>query len=117
VINVALLRKTLEHVTAHPEEWDQGRWLSDCGTRGCMAGHACLLSGARVVSATAYEVQIPGSTVSHSVPYAARRLLGLTLKQANALFEANNTLADLWHHASRFTDGEIEIPPQLEDAS
>lgn len=41
-INVPHLRKTLEHVTDHPEEYDQETW---CGTKACIAGHAAVLGG------------------------------------------------------------------------
>jgi hypothetical protein len=45
--NAELAYKVLDHIDAHPEQWDQGVFLRSggCGTAGCFAGWACLLSG------------------------------------------------------------------------
>lgn len=43
--NVNLLNRTLTHIRQHPDSWDQGRWVNDCGTAFCFAGHAVNLSG------------------------------------------------------------------------
>lgn len=55
--NLPLLRKTLEHIKAHPEEWNQDRWYTQkpdgetsvegnvCQTAACVAGHALIFSG------------------------------------------------------------------------
>jgi len=43
-LNVPLLRKTLEYIEAHPEDWVQDQWVCDSGM--CYAGHACALAGA-----------------------------------------------------------------------
>ena len=42
-IDIPLLRKTLEHIKAHPEEWDQSSWRCDTGM--CFAGWAVTLVG------------------------------------------------------------------------
>jgi len=41
-INAPRLRKVLEHVTEHPEEYDQEYW---CGTTCCVAGHTTSMAG------------------------------------------------------------------------
>ncbi len=42
-MNVENFRRVLEHIKAHPEDWDQSVW--HCGTTRCFAGHAQIMSG------------------------------------------------------------------------
>lgn len=44
--NVDLAYAVLDHIDAHPEEWDQGVYIgkAECGTVACFAGRAILLS-------------------------------------------------------------------------
>ena len=44
MVNIELLRKTLEAIKANPEHWDQGVWR--CSTGMCFAGWASQLAGA-----------------------------------------------------------------------
>lgn len=59
--NAELAYRVLDHIDAHPEQWDQSHWWSDraeiwpggaavptCGTSGCFAGWAVHLSGEQV---------------------------------------------------------------------
>lgn len=45
--NAELAYRVLDHIDAHPEQWDQGHWVAEaeCGTVGCFAGWAVMLSG------------------------------------------------------------------------
>lgn len=43
--NVALLKRTLEHIKDNPETWDQSNW---CGTAQCFAGWAVTFAGAKI---------------------------------------------------------------------
>jgi hypothetical protein len=45
--NAELAYRVLDHIDAHPEQWNQGLWVTkvECGTAACFAGWACLLSG------------------------------------------------------------------------
>lgn len=45
--NAELAYKVLDHIDAHPEQWNQGVYIgkAECGTVACFAGWACLLSG------------------------------------------------------------------------
>jgi hypothetical protein len=45
--NAGLAYAVLDHIDAHPEQWDQDVWMgkADCGTIACFAGWVCLLSG------------------------------------------------------------------------
>lgn len=46
--NAELAYRVLDHIDAHPEQWEQGKWIgqAECGTAACFAGWAVLLSGA-----------------------------------------------------------------------
>lgn len=112
-IDVPLLRKTLEHITAHPEEHQQGVWGerfldTACGTAFCLAGHAVQFAG--------HEIEWDGDAVADcvvggaAIEFVAQRELGLEARQADVLFNAFNTQQDLWRLASEYTHGAIEVP-------
>lgn len=120
-IDVELLRKELEYVTAHRDEWDQKYWMqrsskTTCGTVACLAGNAVLHSDRFTV-----KVEQVGSK-HHYNPVrasdgtwvswlrAGREVFGLSAREADRLFDSSNTLRQLWTLASEFTDGEIEVP-------
>lgn len=108
-INVPLLRKTLEYIEAHPEEWVQCNWrtlvqrTTFCGTAYCFAGTAANLNGAewRNPAPTsgqdnydhAHMIVTPERSVA--IGEYARDILGLNDNQAFLLFGEFNTLADL----------------------
>ena len=124
-VNVELLRKTLEHITAHPEEWDQGIWArrDACGTALCAAGHAVQIAGHKLhwvaccdspdCGALARAITAAGEL--RPIPDVAREELGLTKEQGDWLFGGLNSLPDLWEIANYYTDGAIEVPPGMED--
>jgi len=97
-VNVELLKKTLAHIEAHPEEWNQLEW---CGTSCCFAGHAALLSGSsRVIDTEGAPVVLwarvrrPDGKLAH-VWDVAEQELGLDEARAERLFQADNTIEDL----------------------
>lgn len=96
-LNVELLDRTLAHIEAHPEEWDQGAWR--CETGLCFAGTAAVLSGAKWLHPLGHQqdhwVRGRGSQQSEPAAWRAQRLLGLDEDQADELFAAHNTLDDL----------------------
>ena len=118
--NVPLLRKVLEHITAHPEEWNQEWWAvksteSSCGTACCVAGWTVSWAG------HGFQWDSEGRSSVYlkeddmrSIPHVAQDLLGLSPQQANTLFFSGNSLQDLWELANEFTGGEIEIPEDLQ---
>ena len=112
--NIQLLRKVLEHVTDHPEEWNQGVWAvrNDCGTAACIAGHTVLMTGHQVewVSMSGATEKAIAVSQGPTINRVAAHELGLTGYQADVLFNASNTLADLWWLAGQITDGEIATP-------
>lgn len=105
--NVPLLRKVLEHVESIPEWdparrcdmwcqstwittlWDKETWLERCGTAACFAGWAVILSG---------EEESPYVSTGEQ----ARRLLGITPREASILFAGDNTIEDLRQFAEEF---------------
>jgi len=112
--NVPLLRKTLEHIEAHPEEWNQEYWR--CGTTMCFAGTACHLDGGEWVTESAQSTQdLDGLHNGEFVmrrdgeerdqrwgheayvhcATRAQRVLGITPGAADKLFDEENTLDDL----------------------
>lgn len=114
-INEPLLQKTLDHITAHPEEHDQAIWMvrgPECGTLGCAAGWAVVFAGHELKfmpigtgdgwRETALRVD-DGRWVQH----AAREELGLTVGQSADLFAGGNTVDDLWRFAEEWTDGRV----------
>ena len=122
--NTPLLRRIMEHVTAHPDEHDQSSWgyRDGCGTTRCIAGWAVELSdaeplwraplrfgqfrgGARMADGRMLDVQD-----------AAAELLGLTHAQALDLFEAWD-IDEVWGVVKDITDGELtreSIAPRVE---
>jgi hypothetical protein len=105
--NVPLLRKTMEHIEAHPQEWDQQVWR--CGTTMCFAGTACDLDGGQWADAdmpededAPYLLRRDGepeedtyTNIGPGLIHAAtraRRILGLDETQADFLFGTSNTL-------------------------
>lgn len=125
MVNALLLRKELEYVTVHREEWNQGTWLRrmyrndgcavvECGTMGCLAGNTALHAGWvpdwRGAPTTDY---VNNGVVTTEVCVVAGSLLDLERYQAKALFEASNTLIALWMIAEIITDGEIQIPIEV----
>ena len=108
--DLPLLRKVIDHITAHPEQHDQKFWLktTECGTVACVAGWTCLLNGdepdervaygnhtASVIPADAPNPDARSIAYSSSVPERAKELLGLTPKEADALFDEDATFNDV----------------------
>lgn len=121
--NEPLLRKTLEHIQHHPEHWDQLAYRHflypegvkirktinpaiECGTAMCFAGWACDISGVTWRDHTTSAILDEHGQIK-SANDEARDLLGLTDRQAVALFDTGNTIADL----ERIVDDIIEGRP------
>lgn len=120
-LNVPLLTKVLDHVTAHPEEWNQTVWAVEhsCGTACCVAGWAAVMAGYELkfdgsaVCGCGCTDALDGDTASYTttgefISDVAQRELGLTESQAKTLFSGCNGLDTLWSLANAYSDGEIE---------
>lgn len=136
-VDSALLRKTLEHITAHPHQWDQEVWVrrrtagdarylafayqvpeTECGTAYCLAGHVALADGR--IDIDSLDPGQVWSVTKDEVPIEvyARNRLGLTEIQADRLFSFGNDLYMLWRLASDFTAfsaDPIEIPLDIKE--
>lgn len=112
------LRKELEFITAHRDQWYQGTWWSEssensCGTVGCLAGNAVNNSSEFTIEMSPYNVPYPKEiTTGREWDWtrAGAEILGLTLDEAVDMFRAANSLYHLWALANKFSKGEIEIP-------
>ena len=115
--NLPLLRKVLDHIDAHPEEWEQATYATkkyadvartvECGTAFCIAGWAAVLSGAAPYwpkggKATS-TFQTPDGEL-HDGDDLGREVLGLTESEAgdmHGLFSGNNTRDDVQFYAEQ----------------
>lgn len=118
--NVQLLQKTLDHIKAHPEEWEQRFWR--CETKYCFAGHAAIIGGAEWVVAENDPnpdnmpmwdlVTMPGSDAPREVQFAASELLEITDRQADKLYWGSNTVEDLEYQIEAIIAGR-ETPDRV----
>ncbi len=112
--NAELAYSTLDHIRAHPDQHRQVVWLRRpagypaptadtgwCGTSGCFAGWVSLLAGDQPVRGDAHfgwewvdEVRTPDGRHAF-VAERAVELLRISQEQADQLFDAVNSVADL----------------------
>lgn len=100
--NVPLLRKTMEYIEQHPDEWSQDVWSAKraCGTTMCFAGTALHLSGHDFVYQPTNEdvefaAMVRGFENDGSVGEVAARVLGLSEEQASAIFHCYTSRPDV----------------------
>lgn len=111
--HVAVMRKTIEHVLAHPEEWDQAHWASasataPCGTAYCFAGHAAVtVAGAQPTGRGNGIVTLNGEP--QHVADAARAALGLDTSQTEELFRATNSARRLAELCYLYSGGRVDV--------
>lgn len=103
--DLPLFRKAIDWVRTEAalpvseSQWNQGQWISpklfgeSCGTAYCVAGYVAYLSGFPIGSGS-YPL-VSTDLGSESIPGVARRLLGLTDEEAEALFGANNGIGEI----------------------
>jgi hypothetical protein len=126
--NVPLLRKTLAHIEANPDQWDQSSWINECGTAFCFAGHAVRLHGGRIVESNDDEAYVVpplgeeikdtggwwvrevGGTPAVYIQEYAQELLGLDYQQGQRLFDALNYLHDLRRIVAELCDAAEAVP-------
>jgi hypothetical protein len=122
--NAPLHRKVLEYIEAHPEEHDQNSWAvkkMSCGTTMCYAGTTLSLAGYQLLwekllngDFAATEAQNPRTGEIVSIEEEAAKLLDLTSWEANRLFFEFGNVAHLYEIVNHITDGEVEIPIELQ---
>jgi hypothetical protein len=98
-LNVKLLNRVKKHLLEEPKRYYQGWWANKatkedgfegaappaCGTQGCIAGWAVFLTEPK----SKWD-KIIQKTYNIDFGRKARKLLGLTVKQGDALFSADN---------------------------
>lgn len=109
--NLPLLRKVLDHIDAHPEEWNQAAWMTEttCGTACCIAGHAIVFDGTHTLTVANDDVLVDGVSMVRgedgrwhdAAAIVGAKVLGLTEDEAGDLFHGWNGRADVQHFAER----------------
>jgi len=110
-VNLAVLDAALAHIEANPEQHEQRWWFSraqGCGTAMCLAGTIAWQAGWKPISPEDWSTTtddygnpvkicalVAKDGVDRHVGTLARELLGLDGDDADNLFGAYNTLADL----------------------
>lgn len=109
-INIPLLRKVVEWVeeqealSTGKRQWKQMIWFERnnwCGTRCCVAGKVALLEGWEPVWEENETARVEKDGEVQGVALVARDLLGLNSFQADRLFAARNTAADVRYYAEQ----------------
>jgi hypothetical protein len=123
--NVQRLLEELQFVTrnrAHHKQsiWFEQRGENACGSTGCLAGWTAMHHAKDQL----VPVVIPGyGSVPNYISYEVSGgdwtslgadLLDLEFSVADELFNADNTIWDLWHIANVITRGQIEIPEEVQ---
>jgi hypothetical protein len=115
--NLPLLRKVLDHIDAHPEEWDQEVYgtltdASPCGTAFCVAGHALNMVGRFTLGnhPNGGTMMLDGrAALGAEVGDAAADLLGLTEAERRALFSMFNSRESVQYAAERIAERAGEV--------
>jgi hypothetical protein len=128
VINLPLLQKALDHIEAHPEEWDQESWgrQTACGTTACLAGHIALMDGwtpVRYGLQFGDWVHVEKNGVRQTAGDAAEESLGVpdvsvydsNNEYVGYLWSGINGRADLWRMANILAEGRLTLPVDLQE--
>lgn len=94
-VNVELLQKTLDTIKANPQHWNQINW--HCGTSHCFAGFTELIANNLPIETSDKQVRalkLSGKLEFYTSCYA-EKLLGISEKDGDTLFDRYNTLAQL----------------------
>lgn len=95
--------------------------IDNCGSTGCLAGWTVLRSVeiplVRSASGALYpgHRMFAGTWTTRNTDEAAAEHLGLTRRNRDALFAADNSLGDLWRLAAVITGARITVPEEFRD--
>lgn len=94
----------LDHIEAHPEEWEQGYYgfKTECKTAYCVAGHALVRAGIHIAweqldtldGSWEWEADFaidPRTHEQRNIQHLAGEILGLSSDQATELFLGSNS--------------------------
>ena len=113
--NVQLLEQVMGHIEAYPEQHNQRAFFSrnECGTAGCVAGWACLLSGLKpsqdrwwTSSQRGWDSQTHILEDGSFVQDKAQELLNLDDYDAGILFAAGNSKEEIKCMVKHLSNGE-----------
>lgn len=119
---IALLQRSLEHITRHLQLWDERVWAerADCGTayRVDLAGAVVVLAGHEMDREPAGPGELTElasyTTDGRRIDRLAAELLGLDEHQAPSLFSVGNSLSDLWRLAVAYSGGRVARPAKFD---
>ena len=119
-MNTGNLRRTARAIEDHPDWYDQGEWLNDCGTPACVAGHAVYVAGGEFRPEGPEGPEEPNGLICRAADgrvlpirdYAAE-ILGLNPRQAGVMFAA--VPQDTW--GQKFTPTAAEAVAMLTEAA
>lgn len=104
---VDLLQRSLDYITEHPEEHNQGSWGR------CLAHHVTEQAG-HIFSVSHCDCCQPVLTTDgRHVRDVAKAELGLCGDQASRLFHGRNSVNLLWELAGEFSGGRVHRGPHL----
>lgn len=106
-INAEEVWRVLKHIRTFPETHRQHMWVSPCGTAGCFAGWTALLNGWGAHAIHGHVFNPATGQVAHASS-VARRILGLSEREALFMFHATNTIDDLERLAEIFITRDQE---------
>lgn len=135
--NIELLQRTLDHIEANPQEWDQRQWAArkskaghmECGTAFCFAGWAVQLAKPGIkfnwqnvpihppftgsstvmrVRSEAHEIETDGNLFD--IGSLATIELGINVGEADELFAEHNTIEHLRELVRKLIAGENIVP-------
>lgn len=114
--NVALGRRVLDFIEAHPEQFDMATFgrSTDCGTVGCIAGHVLLQSGYALAGYDLFVRPDDSGSYVLSECLEAVRLLGLSAEEldgeAEELFDCQQSPMDALVRFRRLVERSEGVP-------
>lgn len=103
-----LLDQALTQIINHPDTWDQSDWF--CGTKACLAGHICLLAGAKPLNSSDPDVQDMGIVTydgtTRTAFLLAEQLCGLLRWEGTWMWAADRTMPDLYEAVTRISNDQ-----------
>jgi|SRR5687768_6894074 len=136
MVNVELLKETLEIIEKNPQNYDQSNWVRKdsnnvCGTAMCFAGHAAVLAGAEVPDPKKHNINdwyimedenksylnymqydaLYGDANAISVRTFATEALGIRWEEADYLFDGDRSLDEIRYAVNELVEtGELDVP-------
>ena len=84
-MNVTNLKKTRDHIAAHPDDYYQMRYRNPCGTPACVAGYAVVACGGTL---TRWDQCMTADGRTKLIEDYGQELLALDTNQRAAMFAA-----------------------------